>query len=102
MAFTLKTAVALAAVLLAGQAAAEVTFYENDDFQGRSYSTNKHVGNFAQAGFNDRASSVVVTGSRWEVCQDANFEGHCAVLRPGTRSSVSVALRAPTAPGWKA
>jgi len=70
-------------------AAAQITFYENEGFQGRNFTTNKAVGNFERNGFNDRASSVVVTGDRWEVCEDARFGGRCVVLRPGRYSSLA-------------
>ena len=56
----LRTALAVAGLAIATQAAANVTFYEHEGFQGRSFSTQKQIGNFEKAGFNDRASSVVV------------------------------------------
>ncbi len=88
MAFTLKTAVALAAVLLAGQAAAQVTFYENDGYQGRSFTAAGPVDDLTRYGFNDRASSVVVDRDAWQVCEDAGFGGRCVVLRPGSYPSL--------------
>ena len=84
----LRTALAAAGLAVATQAAASVTFYEHEGFQGRSFSTHKQVGNFERAGFNDRASSVVVLNDRWEVCQDSRFEGKCIVLRPGRYPSL--------------
>jgi hypothetical protein len=78
-----QTALAIAVLCAAAQANAEVTFYENPGFQGRSFSTEKKINDFARFGFNDRASSVTVTRERWEVCQDENFRGQCVVLRPG-------------------
>jgi uncharacterized protein YcfJ len=71
-----------------GDAAAHITFYEGEGFQGRSFSTERQVGNLERAGFNDRASSVVVLGDRWEVCENAQFSGRCVVLRPGRYSSL--------------
>jgi len=69
--------------------AAQITFYEHDYFQGRNFATEDQVGNFRRYGFNDRASSVVVVGDRWEVCQDADFNGRCVVLRPGRYPSLA-------------
>jgi uncharacterized protein YcfJ len=83
-----KKAFAIAAVALATHAAAEVIFYENSDFQGRSFSTARAVDNLTRFGFNDRASSVVVLNNRWEVCEDARFGGRCVVLRPGRYPSL--------------
>lgn len=84
----LKTAVAAAVVTVAAQASAQVTFYEQDGFQGRSFTTQQQVPNFQRYGFNDRASSVNVVGERWEVCDDNRFRGRCVVLRPGQYPSL--------------
>jgi uncharacterized protein YcfJ len=88
MNWKLKTAMGVAAIVFAAQAAAQITFYENEGFRGRAFTTNKQVGNFARQGFNDRASSVVVDRGRWEVCEDARFEGRCVVLRRGSYDSL--------------
>ncbi|WP_210544375.1 beta/gamma crystallin-related protein [Rhodoferax sp. PAMC 29310] len=85
----LKLALAAAAVALASHAAAEVVFYEHDEFQGRSFTTKKSLDNLRRQGFNDRASSVDVRGERWEVCEDRRFSGRCVVLRPGRYSSLT-------------
>ena len=87
-----RIALAAAALACAGPAAAAITFYENDDFQGRSFTTEQPVNNLARSGFNDRASSVVVQGhrsERWEVCEDRRFRGQCVVLRPGQYPSLA-------------
>jgi len=84
-----RFAAAAFGAVLATQAAAQITFYENDDFQGRTFSTSAPVDSFANHGFNDRASSIIVTTDRWEVCQDAGFNGRCVVLRPGRYPSLA-------------
>jgi len=78
-----KVAFVIAVVAAAAQASAQVTFYENQGFQGRSFTTQSQVDNFERFGFNDRASSVTVTSERWEVCEDIRYRGRCVVLRPG-------------------
>lgn len=85
----LKHTLALAAVAAAAQAAAEVTFYDQEGFQGETFTAQQQINNFQGVGFNDRASSVVVTGQRWEVCDDVRFRGRCVVLRPGEYPSLS-------------
>lgn len=85
----LRIALAAAGVAIATQAAAQVTFYEREDFEGRSFTTQRQVRNFERAGFNDRASSVVVLRDRWEVCEDARFDGRCVVLRRGKYPSLA-------------
>lgn len=84
-----RIAAAAACAVIASTAGAQVTFYEHDGFQGRSFTTDRRVGDFDRFGFNDRASSVVVSNDRWEVCEDAGFNGRCVVLRPGSYSSLS-------------
>jgi len=85
----LTNLLAVAGLAIATQAEAQVTFYENENFEGRSFAARGQVDNFAQYGFNDRASSVVVTRDRWEVCPDAGFRGRCVVLRAGRYPSLS-------------
>ena len=85
----LRNALAVAGLVIATQAAANITFYENERFYGRNFTTDQEVRNFARADFNDRASSVVVLGQRWEVCEDARFSGRCVVLRPGRYPSLA-------------
>lgn len=88
----IRTASALSLGLFVGivfaQGAPQITFYENNDFIGRSFTTTQPVTNFGRQGFNDRASSVVVSGGRWEVCEDASYGGRCVVLKPGNYSSL--------------
>jgi hypothetical protein len=67
---------------------AHVTFYEHEGYNGRSFTSEGQVDNFQQFGFNDLASSVDVVGERWEVCENAGFNGRCVVLRPGRYPSV--------------
>ena len=84
-----RNALAVAGLAIATQAAAQVTFYEREGFEGRSFTTERQVGNLRRFGFNDRASSVVVLGARWEVCEGARFSGRCVVLRPGRYASLA-------------
>ena len=85
----LTTALTVAGLAVAGHARADITFYENDGYGGRSFTAQQNrVRDFNRANFNDRASSVVVTRDRWEVCEDVNFDGRCVVLRPGQYASL--------------
>lgn len=80
---------AASACVVATQAAAQVTFYEGEGFRGRPFSVNQTIWNFDRSGFNDRAASAIVERGRWEVCEDARFEGRCVVLRPGNYDSLA-------------
>ncbi len=85
----LKSIGALAIALCAAQAGAQVTFYEHDGYQGRSFHAERLVQDFTGYGFNDRASSVVVQGGAWQVCEDAGFNGRCVMLQPGSYPALS-------------
>ncbi len=86
---TLRNMLGVAVFAITTHAAAQVTFFEGEDFRGRSFSTDRQVGNFERLGFNDRASSVIVDRGRWQVCEDARFSGQCVVLRPGRYESLA-------------
>lgn len=84
----LKSVLAFATAALSIHASAQVTFYEHDNFEGRAFTAQAPVDNFKRFGFNDRASSVVVAGDPWEVCDDADYRGRCIILRPGSYPSL--------------
>jgi uncharacterized protein YcfJ len=84
----LKPILAAIALAAAGHASAQITFYEGPGFRGRAFSTDETVRDMERRGFNDRASSIVVERGRWEVCEDARFEGRCVVLRRGSYESL--------------
>ncbi len=84
----LKPLLALSAVALATQAMAQISFYERENFDGRSFTSSQQVEDFRRIGFNDRASSVVVRDGAWVVCQDAALAGKCRVLQRGNYGSL--------------
>ena len=63
--------------------AAEITLYEHANFAGAQLTLRGYTPNFANTGFNDRVSSIVVSSGRWELCTDADFKGTCTVFEPG-------------------
>ena len=84
-----KIALVMAGVAIASQAAAQVTFYERQGFEGRSFTTDEQVKNLSRHGFRNHASSVVVLNNRWEVCSEVRFNGQCTILRPGRYPSLA-------------
>ena len=86
---TLATALGFAVLTLAGQAAAQLTFYQQEGLRGRSFGVDRPIDNLDHYGYNDRASSVVVQRGQWEVCEDAGFRGRCVVLRAGQYPSLA-------------
>jgi hypothetical protein len=85
----LRILLASAGLACAAQASAQVTFYENEGFQGRTLTASSQVPSLDRFGFSGRASSVVIVGSPWEVCQAPQFGGKCVVLRPGRYASLA-------------
>jgi uncharacterized protein YcfJ len=85
----IKVTLAIAAVVAASQTFAQVSFYQDDNYRGATFTTERPIENFRQSGFNDKASSVIVTGKLWEVCDRARFGGRCTVLRPGQYPSLA-------------
>jgi hypothetical protein len=83
----LRGALALSAAAIATQAAAQVTFYEHQSFQGQSFTTEQQIGNLERSGFNNRASSLEVRGER----------GRFATV-PGSAASASTCVQAGTPP----
>jgi hypothetical protein len=83
----LRHTLALAGLAIATQAAAQITFYEHGNFRGESFVINQSVGNL-QGVNNNRASSAVVRGEAWEVCDGPGFSGRCVILQPGQYPSL--------------
>jgi hypothetical protein len=69
-------------------AAADVTFYEHDNYAGRSFGATGTVADFSTFGFSDRASSLVIRSGTWQICSDAHFRGRCVNLGPGEYPSL--------------
>ena len=76
-----------ASLVLAGfagaAAAQDIVFFNGPDFSGRRFTANTSVQNLADAGFNDRASSVVINSGSWQLCTDSYFRGRCVTLERG-------------------
>lgn len=85
----LTAAIGLAALLLAAESTAQLTFYQGEGMRGRTFVVDRQIDNFDHYGFNDRAASVIVQRGRWEVCEDAYFQGRCVVLGPGQYPSLA-------------
>jgi hypothetical protein len=72
---------------------ARAMLYEHANFGGRTFVLNNEVAsNFANSGFNDRASSLRIEGGYWMFCSDANFQGECLTFGPGDYPSLPPSL----------
>ncbi|MEM5515526.1 beta/gamma crystallin-related protein [Henriciella sp. AS95] len=63
-----------------GNRGGEAIIYSNSNFTGRSLRVTGPIPRLADYRFNDKASSIRVTGGAWEVCVDANYRGRCEVV----------------------
>ena len=82
----------IGSVLMSAAGAAEMTLYEHAGFNGGQLTLRGYTANIASTGFNDRASSIVVSSGRWEVCTDADFKGYCATLTRGEYPTIDKRL----------
>lgn len=57
-----------------------ITLFDDRGFSGLSFSARGEIRNLADVGFNDLASSIIVTGGRWQICTDRDFRGQCETI----------------------
>jgi hypothetical protein len=69
-------------------AAADLTLYADDAFQGRPLNVVIDLRQLGTLNFNDRASSVVIEKGAWILCSDEDFAGSCVTLEPGRYGSL--------------
>src|SRR3954462_11839933 len=85
----MKLLLATVLAVSAFPAAADITLYSREAYDGRYISFSGGERNLNSQNFNDRASSAIVRGGRYEVCEDSDFRGRCVVLRPGQYPSLA-------------
>ena len=62
-----------------------ITVYQDANFRGYSETFRGEIYDLGRSGFNDRISSMQVTGT-WEACVDANFRGQCQTFTGSVRN----------------
>jgi len=60
-----------------------LTLYEDENFGGQAFAVSREIHDLSRHGFNDRASSMIVTAGRWQVCDQGNFGPPCRIFGPG-------------------
>lgn len=78
----------LSLCFVANSALSEIALFEDDNYGGRTYRSSAPVPNLGDTDFNDKASSVIVRGRSWQLCDDADYRGHCVTLDPGEYPSL--------------
>src|SRR5260370_303462 len=79
---------AITSLLAVQHVVAQIVFYEQEWFRGRTFAANGTVNNLEGTGFNDRASSAIVESGALQICEEAYFGGACLILRPGPYGSL--------------
>lgn len=51
--------------------------------RGKSMKLDRDAPTLEGSGFNDRASSLIVTEGTWQLCSDAGYAGNCRIYTPG-------------------
>lgn len=57
-----------------------ITLYKNDNFSGKSRMYTTDVPDMNAYAFGNQASSVVVQGGVWQLCDRPNYKGFCIVI----------------------
>jgi len=78
----------LGALIANGAAAAELTLFVDDDYQGRALGVVIDERQLGVLNFDKRASSVVVENGAWILCTGEDYSGQCVTLEPGRYASL--------------
>jgi hypothetical protein len=59
---------------------AQIILYNHTDFAGASRTLGGEEPDLNRLAFGNRASSVVVQGGVWQLCDRPNYRGHCIII----------------------
>ena len=62
--------------------------YQDVDMKGPTFVATGSVPDMVKAGFNDKASSIIVSKGQWALYEDINFKGKNIILGPGTYNNL--------------
>lgn len=60
-----------------------IKFFSQPTFGGRSLDLQENTPDLRFRGYNDRASSIIVSEGVWELCTHAGYNGQCRLYGPG-------------------
>ncbi|KCZ55831.1 hypothetical protein HY29_10735 [Hyphomonas beringensis] len=60
-----------------------LVLFADSQLRGPSVEIGEDVPDLSPYRFNDKASSFLVTGGTWQVCEHANFRGRCEIISGG-------------------
>jgi len=60
-----------------------IALFSRPSYRGRGVTLNRNMPDLDAVGFNDRASSLIVSKGTWELCSEGGYGGNCQVFEPG-------------------
>ncbi len=85
-------AASLATACATPLARADIVFFTGTNMSGDQFALHVPTPNFDNGPYNDRARSAYVRDGAWLVCTDANFQGDCQTLGPGSYATLEHGL----------
>jgi hypothetical protein len=64
----------------AGYGHPRAILFSKTGFRGHSVTVDDSIGKLSSHGMDDKASSIMVQGGRWQVCIKDEFDGRCAIV----------------------
>lgn len=62
-----------------------ITLYERSDYHGDARTFREDVPNLWNRGFADQATSLRLSGGRWQLCTKTNYQGRCVIVNYDVR-----------------
>jgi hypothetical protein len=81
-------ALTAAFVATTATAASRITFYELEDFRGKSFTATNGMENLPVGMLGGKVASIVVAAGSWQLCTGASFGGKCVTLATGEYQSL--------------
>lgn len=78
----------LFAVACAGLVRADAVLFDGVRQQGSKLTLQSGLSNLDRSNFRNRAESLIVSGTPWQICTDPDFKGQCQIMPPGRYDSL--------------
>ena len=69
-----------------------IELFGQPGMRGKSMKIDRDAPSLAGSGFDDRASSLVVTNGTWQLCTDPGYAGNCRIFTPGSYSDLGYGM----------
>ncbi len=75
-----------------GYGRGSIELFGQPDMRGKSMKLDRDAATLEGSGFNDRASSLVVTEGTWQLCSDPGYAGNCRIYTPGAYADLGYGM----------